>query len=97
VVIPSKGKVSLITDDDGDDVADTERIIAEGWPEGRQAVDGVAVAFDPEDHAIYFGMGTALYNNTFASTERLNQWRYRSCRLGCSALSMRILSTCLSF
>jgi hypothetical protein len=48
VIIPSKGKVSLITDDDDDGVADTERIIAEGWPEGRQAVDAVGVAVDPD-------------------------------------------------
>lgn len=65
VIIPSKGKVSLITDDNGDDVADTERIIAEGWPEGRQSVDAVAVAIHPEDHSVYFGIGTALYNNAY--------------------------------
>ncbi|MCB1096943.1 MAG: ThuA domain-containing protein [Verrucomicrobiae bacterium] len=65
VIVPSKGKLSLITDDDGDDVADREQIIAEGWPEGKQAVDAVAVAIDPDDHSIYFGIGTALYNNAY--------------------------------
>ncbi|MDA0814340.1 MAG: c-type cytochrome, partial [Verrucomicrobia bacterium] len=69
VIVPSKGKLSLITDDDGDDVADRERIIAEGWPEGRQAVDAAAVAVDPEDHFIYFGLGTALYNNAYLLDE----------------------------
>lgn len=65
VVVASKGKVSAILDLDGDDVAEEERIIAAGWQEIPQNVDAVAVAFDPADGAIYFGLGTAAYNNAY--------------------------------
>lgn len=69
VVVASKGKVSAILDTDGDGVADTERIIASGWKEIPQNVDAVGVAIDPSDGAIYFGLGTAAYNNAYLLDE----------------------------
>jgi putative heme-binding domain-containing protein len=62
--VASKGKVSLLLDTNGDDKADKEIIVAEGWPELPVAVDalGVAVA---EDGSIFFGLGTADYTNAY--------------------------------
>jgi putative heme-binding domain-containing protein len=65
VVVASKGKVSAILDDDGDDEAATERVIASGWKEIPQNVDAVGIAIHPDDGAIYFGLGTAAYNNAY--------------------------------
>jgi putative heme-binding domain-containing protein len=64
VFVPSKGKLSLIVDTDGDDQADKEIIVAEGWKEIPQNVDalGVAVA---KDGSIYFGLGTANFANGY--------------------------------
>ena len=69
VVVASKGKVSAILDTDGDGVADTERVIASGWKEIPQNVDAVGIAIDPSDGAIYFGLGTAAYNNAYLLNE----------------------------
>jgi putative heme-binding domain-containing protein len=64
VFVASKGKVSLIVDVDGDERADREIVVAEGWKEIPQAVDalGVAVA---SDGSLYFGLGTADYTNAY--------------------------------
>jgi putative heme-binding domain-containing protein len=64
VFVPSKGKLSLIVDTDGDDRADKEIIVAEGWKEIPQAVDAVGVALD-SDGNIYFALGTADYSNAY--------------------------------
>lgn len=68
VFVPSKGKVSLIVDTDGDDVADEEIVIASGWEEIPQNVDAVGIALD-KDGAIYFGLGTANYANAYLVDE----------------------------
>lgn len=62
--VPSKGKVSMFVDRDGDDVADEEVVVAEGWKEIPQNVDAVGIAMD-SDGAIYFGLGTADYSNAY--------------------------------
>lgn len=64
VFVPSKGKVSLIVDTDGDDKADEEIVVATGWKEISQNVDAVGIAMDQEG-AIYFGLGTANYANAY--------------------------------
>ncbi len=64
VITPSKGKVSLIIDRDGDDRADEEVVIASGWKEITQNVDAVGMAMD-RDGALYFGLGTADYSNAY--------------------------------
>ncbi len=65
VIVASKGKVSALLDYDGDDVAETERVIASGWKEIPPNVDTIGVAIHPVDGSIYFGLGTAAYNNAY--------------------------------
>ena len=64
IFTPSKGKVSLIVDKDGDDVADEEIVVAKGWNEIPQNVDATGVAMDDEGY-LYFGLGTANYANAY--------------------------------
>lgn len=64
VVVASKGKVSAILDKDGDGVAEEEKVIASGWKEIPPNVDAIGVAIDAVG-AIYFGLGTAAYNNPY--------------------------------
>jgi len=70
VVVASKGKVSALLDIDGDDVAETERIIASGWKEIVQNVDAIGVAIHPDDGSIYFGLGVEAYNNAYLLDEK---------------------------
>jgi len=64
IVVASKGKISAILDKDGDDIAEEEKIIADGWQEIPPNVDAIGVAIDAAG-AIYFGLGTAAYNNAY--------------------------------
>ena len=64
VFVPSKGKLSLIVDKDGDDKADEEIIVATGWKEISQNVDAIGCAMD-KDGNIYFALGTANYANGY--------------------------------
>lgn len=61
---PSKGKLSLIVDQDGDDRADREIIVAQGWEEIAPRVDATGIAMSP-DGWLYFGLGTADYANAY--------------------------------
>jgi putative heme-binding domain-containing protein len=69
VIVPSKGKVSMVRDRDNDDIADEEVVIADGWQEISQNVDAVGIAMDKEG-AIYFGLGTANYANGYLIDEQ---------------------------
>ncbi|KAF0177399.1 MAG: Heme-binding protein [Limisphaerales bacterium] len=64
VFVPSKGKLSLIVDKNGDDRADEEIIVATGWKEIPQNVDAIGVALD-KDGSIYFALGAANYANGY--------------------------------
>jgi putative heme-binding domain-containing protein len=64
VFVPSKGKLSLIVDTDGDDRADKEIIVAQGWKEIPQAVDAVGVALD-KDGSVYFALGTTNFADAY--------------------------------
>lgn len=66
--VASKGKVSFLRDNDGDDVADEELVIAKGWEEITQNVDAVGLAMGP-DGSLYFGLGTANYANAYLLNE----------------------------
>jgi putative heme-binding domain-containing protein len=68
VFVASKGKVSLIVDEDGDDRADREIVVASGWPEAQHGVDalGVAVA---DDGSVYFGLGTPSFTNAYLTDD----------------------------
>jgi putative heme-binding domain-containing protein len=68
VFVPSKGKVSLIVDTNGDDRADEEIIVATGWKEIPQNVDAVGIAMD-RDGSLYFGLGTVNYANAYLVNE----------------------------
>ncbi len=59
--VASKAKCSLIVDTDGDDRADREIIVADGWQEIPHGVDALGVAFDERDGSIYFGLGSASF------------------------------------
>lgn len=63
--VATKNKCLLITDTDGDDLADKEIIVAEGWSESFHNVDALGVAVDPKDHSIYFGLGTANFADPY--------------------------------
>ncbi|RIK86038.1 MAG: hypothetical protein DCC67_03275, partial [Planctomycetota bacterium] len=65
VFVPSKSKLSLLLDADGDDVAEQEVIVAAGWRELWTQVDAVGVAVDPRDESIYFGLGTWNFANGY--------------------------------
>ncbi len=64
IFVPSKGKVSLIVDTNGDDKADEEIVVATGWKEIPQNVDAVGMAMD-KDGNLYFGLGTVNYANAY--------------------------------
>src|SRR5262245_45415483 len=66
--IASKGKVSLIVDTDGDDRADKEIIVAEGWKEIPQAVDALGVAME-QDGNLYLGRGPANFANAYLKSK----------------------------
>lgn len=63
--IACMGKCSLVVDTDGDDRADREIIVAEGWPKTIVRVDALGVAVDPQDQSIYFGLGTPAFSNAY--------------------------------
>ena len=62
--VASKGKCSVLVDTDGDDMADREVVVAEGWKAIPHAVDalGVAVA---KDGSVYFGIGSEDFTNAY--------------------------------
>ncbi|MBA3480308.1 MAG: hypothetical protein H0T51_00700, partial [Pirellulales bacterium] len=65
VLVAAKSKCVLIVDADGDDRADEEVIVADGWTELPHGVDALGVAFDPRDHAVYFGLGVTNFTNAY--------------------------------
>lgn len=64
LVVASKGKISFLSDADGDGKAE-ERVIASGWRELIVNVDALGVAFDPKDGSIYFGLGVWDFSNAY--------------------------------
>lgn len=65
VFVTAKGKCLLIADTDGDDKADKEIVVAEGWKEFSVNIDVIGVAVDPKDGSVWFGRGTANYTNAY--------------------------------
>ena len=64
VYVASKGKCSLILDTNGDDRADQEIIVADGWKPLPHGVDALGVALGP-DGSVYFGLGAANFTNPY--------------------------------
>ncbi len=69
VFVASKGKVSLILDENSDGIAEREMIVASGWEEIPQNVDAVGLALGP-DGSLYFGLGTANFANGYLVDEQ---------------------------
>src|SRR5260370_8404591 len=64
VFVAAKGKLSLIVDTNGDDRADREIIIAQGWQELPHGVDALGVALDRAGN-VYFGLGCASFTDPY--------------------------------
>lgn len=64
VFVAAKGKVSLLLDTQGDERADEEIIVAEGWKEISHGVDALGVAVDRVGN-VYFGLGTANFTDAY--------------------------------
>jgi putative heme-binding domain-containing protein len=82
VYVTSSRKLSLLRDTDGDGLADTEEIVAEGWvlpddPAHGGGIDCMAVAFDGEGN-IYFGLGCADYTNAYRVRDGKSHYDIRS-------------------
>src|SRR5436190_7071616 len=54
--IAGKGKLSLVVDKNGDDVADEEIVVAKDWPPILHNVDALGAAIDPRDGSVYVGI-----------------------------------------
>lgn len=65
VVVAAKSKCVMLLDADGDDRAEEEVIVADGWQELWHGVDALGVAFDPHDHAVYFGLGVQNFTDAY--------------------------------
>ncbi|MBA4104163.1 MAG: hypothetical protein C0485_00265 [Pirellula sp.] len=65
VVVAAKSKCLMLLDADGDDRAEEEVIVADGWQELKHGVDALGIAFDPQDHAIYFGLGVENFTDAY--------------------------------
>ncbi len=67
VLIAGVGKVALWLDVDGDDVADREVVIADGWEKPWNSgggTDAFGAVFAP-DGSIYYGVGTTDFSNPY--------------------------------
>ncbi len=69
VFLAAKGKILMLADQDGDDRAEVMQTLAEGWPPARAGVDVTGLALDPEDGAVWFGLGVRLYNDAYEIEE----------------------------
>lgn len=65
VFFACKGKVMMVTDRDGDGLAEEEKVLAEGWPQARAGVDAASLCYDQKDGSIYFGLGVRWYDNAY--------------------------------
>jgi putative heme-binding domain-containing protein len=77
VVVACKGKIVLLADDDGDDVAERETVLASGWEAAsiEHNVDALGVAIAP-DGRVLFGLGTSDYTNGYL-VDRTGAGHYR--------------------
>ena len=70
VFVTSKGMCSLIVDTDGDDRADEQIVVADGWKEIGHGVDGLGVAFNKQDGSVWFGIGTQNFTNGYLVNDK---------------------------
>lgn len=69
VFLPVVGKLSLVVDENGDDKADREIVVAQGWTPLKHQVDTFGVVVDPRDSSIYFGLGTQNFANAYLTDD----------------------------
>lgn len=69
VFLAAKGKIVMLADQDGDDKAEVEKTLAEGWPPARAGVDVTGLALHPTDGSVWFGLGVRLYNDAYEIAE----------------------------
>jgi putative heme-binding domain-containing protein len=72
LVVSSQGKVSVLSDSDADGNADTETVLASGWPRtdvGSGGVDATAATLDDAGN-LYFGLLVADYSNAYRLRKR---------------------------
>ena len=77
VVVACKGKIVLLADENGDDVAEREVVLASGWESAsiEHDVDALGVAIAP-DGRVLFGLGTSDYTNAYL-VDRAGAGHYR--------------------
>lgn len=71
VFVACKGKLALLVDTDGDDRADKEIVVADGWKPLDHGVDALGVTLD-RDGNVYFGLGTANYTDAYLLKKQPN-------------------------
>ena len=102
LVVASKGKVSFLSDTNGDGLAE-EKVIASGWKESSAGVDALGVTIDPKDGSIYFGLGVWDYTNAFQtnaegkSDYRLDSERGTILRISADLKKREIVCTGIRF
>ena len=74
VFVACKGKLALLTDSDGDDRLDKERIVASGWQELPHGVDALGVAI-AKDGSVFFGLGCTDFTNAY-QVDKLGKAHY---------------------
>ena len=67
VFLASKAKCLLVVDTDGDDQADHEITVADGWTETPHGVDALGMAFDRRDGSIWLGLGCQDFTNPYVA------------------------------
>src|SRR5262249_49338217 len=71
VFVACKGKVTLLVDTDGDDKADKEIVVADGWKPLDHGADALGVALDRDGNG-YVGPGTANYTDPYLLKKQPN-------------------------
>ena len=101
--VASKSKCSLLVDTDGDDRAEREIIVADGWKEIPHGVDALGVAFDERDGNVYFGLGSANFTAPYEidgdgrSNYRLTSERATILRVSADFSHRQIVATGIRF
>ena len=85
--VAGKGKLSLIVDTNGDDVADEEIVVAKDWPPIMHNVDALGTAIDPRDGSVYVGIGHRSFANGYL-TDKDGKSRYSPTDEGAAVLKV---------
>jgi putative heme-binding domain-containing protein len=75
IYVASKGRISLLRDDNHDGVADGCEMVAGGWKELFVSVDSLGVAID-KDNNLFFGRGCLDFTNAFQVDKKTGKANY---------------------